>query len=382
MQFIRRAVFIMILARLSSAMRLKMQTRVLPQLLQHPSQFFVFSNSFKLQPIIQRHNSRLYSSSQPSLHVNSLSSTSDIGHRVDFFQEMKEGVELKFGEYKLIASQSQIEMSFTKVQDLSLSHVGQKVWIRGRIASVRAKGNACFIVIRSGSMYTVQACHFKDKNQADASKALIKFVSSLSLESIVDIYGEVRAADVKACSQNTVEIGIERIFTVSKAPVTLPFLLEDAARSQSDIDASQETERPFAGVSQDVRLNNRWLDLRVPANNAILRVRSGVTQLFREALLSEQFVEIHTPKLISGESEGGSEVFRTDYFGKPACLAQSPQLYKQMAISADLDRVFEIGPVFRAEKSLTRRHLCEFTGLDLEMAIDGHYMETLRGKKR
>ena len=73
----------------------------------------------------------------------------------------------------------------------------------------------------------------------------------------------------------------------------------------------------------------------------------------------------------SGESEGGSDVFRTDYFGQPACLAQSPQLYKQMAISADMDRVYEIGPVFRAENSHTRRHLCEFTGLDLEMAITG-----------
>ena len=76
--------------------------------------------------------------------------------------------------------------------------------------------------------------------------------------------------------------------------------------------------------------------------------------LFRDALLNEGFIEINSPKLIAGESEGGSEVFRTDYFGTPACLAQSPQLYKQMAISSDLDRVFEIGPVFRAEKSNTR----------------------------
>ena len=78
-----------------------------------------------------------------------------------------------------------------------------------------------------------------------------------------------------------------------------------------------------------------------------------------------------------GESEGGSDVFRTDYFGTPACLAQSPQLYKQMAISSDLERVYEIGPVFRAENSNTRRHLCEFTGLDMEMAITGTLSCTL-----
>lgn len=103
-----------------------------------------------------------------------------------------------------------------------------------------------------------------------------------------------------------------------------------------------------------MRLNNRWLDLRVPANNAIMRIKSGIMQLFRESLYQQGFMEINSPKLIPGESEGGSEVFRLNYFGQGACLAQSPQLYKQMAISSDLDRVFEVGPVFRAENSNTR----------------------------
>lgn len=86
-------------------------------------------------------------------------------------------------------------------------------------------------------------------------------------------------------------------------------------------------------------------------------------QIFREVLLAENFLEIHSPKLIAGASEGGAAVFRLDYMGTPACLAQSPQLYKQMAICADMERVFEIGPVFRAEFSYTHRHLCEFIGL-------------------
>ena len=189
--------------------------------------------------------------------------------------------------------------------------------------------------------------------------------------------GTVVAADVKSCTQNCVEVQIQKAFAVSRAPVVLPFLLEDAARGQEDIDASAGSDRPLVGVTQDMRLNARWLDLRVPANNAVMRVKSGVSTLFREALLAEGFLEIMSPKLIAGESEGGSDVFRTDYFGTPACLAQSPQLYKQMAIAADLGRVFEIGPVFRAENSNTRRHLCEFTGLDLEMAIGEHYDETL-----
>lgn len=98
-------------------------------------------------------------------------------------------------------------------------------------------------------------------------------------------------------------------------------------------------------------------------------------QHFRASLQSQGFQEIHSPKLIGGSSEGGAEVFRLEYFGTPACLAQSPQLYKQMAICADLERVFEIGPVFRAENSQTHRHLCEFTGLDFEMEIKEHYSE-------
>jgi aspartyl-tRNA synthetase len=101
----------------------------------------------------------------------------------------------------------------------------------------------------------------------------------------------------------------------------------------------------------------------------------GVGQAFRQFLLTESFIEIHTPKLIAGSSEGGAAVFRLDYKGTPACLAQSPQLHKQMSICGDFGRVFEIGPVFRAEDSFTHRHLCEFTGLDVEMEIKKHYFE-------
>ena len=98
-----------------------------------------------------------------------------------------------------------------------------------------------------------------------------------------------------------------------------------------------------------------------------MRLQSGVCQLFREHLYGQGFTEIHSPKLIGGASEGGANIFRLEYFGQEACLAQSPQLYKQMVLCGDMNRVFEIGPVFRAEDSNTNRHLCEFTGLDIEM---------------
>ena len=84
---------------------------------------------------------------------------------------------------------------------------------------------------------------------------------------------------------------------------------------------------------------------------------------------------IHSPKLIAGSSEGGAAVFKLDYKGQPACLAQSPQLHKQMAICGGFERVFEVGSVFRAEDSYTHRHLCEFVGLDVEMVIKEHYEE-------
>lgn len=161
------------------------------------------------------------------------------------------------------------------------------------------------------------------------------------------------------------------------------------------LQAKKSAAQKFAFVKQDLRLDNRVIDLRVrtsrvidtryssdllhqtAANQAIFKLQSATCFLFRQALLKHSFIEIHTPKLISAKSEGGANVFTVTYFDRPAYLAQSPQLYKQMAIVADMERVFEIGPVFRAENSNTPRHLTEFTGLDMEMQIKQHYHEVL-----
>lgn len=303
----------------------------------------------------------------------------------------------KMGDMAVVMSRSQSGRKFAKVADLeeineiseeehpldlgSKYKHGDKIWVRGRLHSIRVKGGSCFIVLRQDSFYTVQACFFKKKKNSpvqEESERMIQYLKSLTTESVVDIWGTLVPANVKSCSVQNAEISIERIYTISKADAALPFLVEDASRSEEEVDASQETDRPFPRLGQELRLDHRWMDLRAPANNAIMRVQSAISQLFREYLYSQGFIEIHTPKLIEGESESGAEVFRTDYFGKTVSLAQSPQLFKQMAISSDLTRVFEIGPVFRAENSNTRRHLCEFTGLDIEMAIQDHYMEALQ----
>jgi len=281
------------------------------------------------------------------------------------------------------ASELESPRSYVPVRSLGAEGspaIGEEVWVRGRLTRLRAKGNQCFLVIRAGGFFTVQACFFKDKATPRQSKEMLKWLGERTEESIIDVRGELVAAEVTSCSQGNVELQIREVRLVSAALPNLPFELDDASRSEAEIAASEAdttTDRQYARIGQELRLNHRWIDLRVPANLAIMRCQSMVCTLFREALLQEGFTEIHTPKLIAGESEGGAGVFRTDYFGQSACLAQSPQLYKQMAIASDLERVFEVAPVFRAENSNTRRHLCEFVGLDLEMAFDRHYNEVI-----
>jgi aspartyl-tRNA synthetase len=278
------------------------------------------------------------------------------------------------GDYELITSVPGVDApSYTKISDVS---VGQRVWVRGRVGGSRVKGGSSFVVLRNG-LDTLQAVHFKKADPTNG-ELVSTYIKGITSESIVDICGTVVAADVKSCSVDDRELNIEKIHVVSRAAAILPYSIEDASRSDAEVEASQSTSRPFPRLGQELLLDNRWLDLRVPATSSIMKIRSGTTQLFREYLYSQGFTEIQTPKLIAGESESGAGVFKTDYFGTVACLAQSPQLYKQMAISGDMGRVFEVGPVFRAENSNTRRHLCEFTGLDIEMAIDGHYNETLQ----
>jgi len=285
------------------------------------------------------------------------------------------------GVYTTICSEPGLQRVFEPVSSLGSSDgvpAGSRIWIRARLATVRVKGKTTFAVLRQHSFHTVQAVKFKSKEDGgESATAVAKFFKTLPLESVLDVYGELVEANVRSCTQSTVELQIERAYCVSQSEATLPFLMADAQRSEAEIEESLSTNRPYVRVLQDLRLEHRWLDLRVPAHNATLRLQAAMCQLFRDSLTKRGFVEIHSPKLIAGESEGGAEVFRIDYFGQNASLAQSPQLYKQMALSADFPGVFEVGPVFRAEKSNTNRHLCEFTGLDIEMPINWHYREVI-----
>ncbi|KAF5910842.1 hypothetical protein HPG69_004933 [Diceros bicornis minor] len=216
-------------------------------------------------------------------------------------------------------------------------------------------------------------------------------LESINKESIVDIEGVVRKVNQKigSCTQQDVELHVQKIYVISLAEPRLPLQLDDAVRPEVE---GEEEGR--ATVNQDTRLDNRVIDLRTSTSQAVFRLQSGICHLFRETLINKGFVEIQTPKIISvkylnqkcklflpegciAASEGGANVFTVSYFKNNAYLAQSPQLYKQMCICADFEKVFCIGPVFRAEDSNTHRHLTEFVGLDIEMAFSYHYHEVV-----
>lgn len=161
----------------------------------------------------------------------------------------------------------------------------------------------------------------------------------------------------------------------------------ELALKQAEILSVPETPLPLAidkwklSASLEAKLNMRALSLRNPRERAAFRVQEGLTRAFRDFLNRQGFTEIHTPKIGARGAEGGANMFRLEYFHQPAVLAQSPQFYKQI-MAGVFDRVFETGPVFRAEKHNTKRHLNEYTSLDFEMGyIDGfeEVMETETG---
>jgi len=275
-----------------------------------------------------------------------------------------------YGTREMNQSKDKPNTVLSLVKDLGVKLNEKTVTIRGRLHTSRAKGKQCFFVIRQQQVTVQCIAYVSDK----VSKQMIKFIAHIPNESIVDVEAVVKKAPekIESCSQQDVELLVKQVWVVSTSADKLPLQIEDASRREN-----KDDEGTFARVNQDVRLDNRILDLRTPANNAIFRIEAGVCSLFRETLAKKGFVEIHTPKIISAASEGGANVFKVSYFKGSAFLAQSPQLYKQMAIAADFEKVYTVGGVFRAEDSNTHRHLTEFVGLDLEMAFKFHYHEVL-----
>ncbi|OEH78321.1 putative aspartyl-tRNA synthetase [Cyclospora cayetanensis] len=243
---------------------------------------------------------------------------------------------------------------------------GESVWVRGRLQDSRCKGSIAFVTLREGTE-TVQ-CVFGDS----CSKDLLRWLAAVPAESLIDVWGRIVSPQTPVASTTQrKELQGEKVFCVVKAKKELPFQLKDAMQPEDEQKEGQ------IRVHLETRLDNRCLDLRVSGTAAVARVTSEVSRYCRDFLHQHGFVEIHTPKIIGGASEGGASCFRVPYFNRDACLAQSPQLYKQMCIAGDMGKVYEIGPVFRAENSNTHRHLCEFVGVDLEMEIKEDFLEAV-----
>ncbi|KND02877.1 aspartate-tRNA ligase [Spizellomyces punctatus DAOM BR117] len=278
----------------------------------------------------------------------------------------------RYGNLPLNQSQDRPGHPRKKIVGLSKSDVDQTILLSARVQTSRPTGSKkCFLTLRQGTV-TVQGVLTVD--DTTISKQMQKFAASISVESLVLVEAKVVEAlkEVTSCTVQNLELQIEKLYVISEAS-RLPFTLEDASRPEPEF----EKDPLLVRVNLDTRLNNRPVDLRTITNQAVFRMQHGVCRLFREYLEANNFIEIHTPKLLGAASEGGANVFKVEYFKENAYLAQSPQFYKQMMICSDFERVFEIGPVFRAENSQTHRHMTEFVGLDLEMAFDEHYHEVL-----
>ncbi|PCH33599.1 aspartate-tRNA ligase [Wolfiporia cocos MD-104 SS10] len=287
---------------------------------------------------------------------------------VDFATEL-------YGKLPLNQSQSRPRRTHTQIATLTPEMDGTPVLIRARVQTSRMQGSKMVFFNLRQRTESVQALLIVAPGKV--SKQMAKWAGGLSMESIVLVEGTVKKAPeiIKNATIGNVEIHISQIHLVSGIEGVLPFNVEDATRPDAEIEANEEVQ--FKRVLLDTRLNNRVIDLRTQTNQAVFKLQHAIGGLFREYLEGQGFTEIHSPKLQAAATESGASVFKVNYFKGNAFLAQSPQLAKQMAIAADFERVYEIGPVFRAEDSNTHRHMTEFIGLDLEMAIEEHYHEVM-----
>ncbi len=230
--------------------------------------------------------------------------------------------------------------------------IGSEVTIAGYAETVRGRGGICFLMLRDGTGH-IQA--FLKRDNMD--ELLFSAIQSATRESTIQVTGAVaqkrpaKLAEGESAPPPEYEVNVTAARVLADAVAPLPVGVTDEVH-----------------VGLDVRLDNRHLDLRRAHVNAMFQLRGKVLQYGRDYLISEGFQEINTPKIIAAAAEGGTNLFPMKYFETDAYLSQSPQLYKQLAVLGGLERVFEIGPAFRAEKHDTYRHLNEFISFDIEGA--------------
>ena len=220
---------------------------------------------------------------------------------------------------------------------------GREVRAAGAVHAIRDMGNVAFVILRKRE--GLLQCVFEE----GVSKFDLK---DLREADTVEVTGVLRESDK---APNGIEIHLSGLEILSEPAEPMPLAVN----------------KWKLNTSLEAKLNYRPISLRNIRERAKFKIQEGIVRGFRDFLYQEGFTEIHTPKIGARSAEGGANMFRLDYFHRPAVLQQSPQFYKQMMVGV-FDRVFETGPVFRAEKHNTKRHLNEYTSLDFEMGyIDG-----------
>ena len=250
-------------------------------------------------------------------------------------------------------------MNRTYIED-AIKNPGSEVYVRGFVENVRDSKYMAFIVVKDITG-KIQLTVEKENHPE-----LLDTIAQITEDSVISVVGDAVANDY--VKLNGVEI-IPKEIRIDSLAEALPI----ARKAIPATKKRQGVERS----SIDQRLDYRWIDLRTDENQLLFRVQTTMVGAMREFLLERRFTEIHTPKLIGTASESGADVFEVKYFDRSAYLAQSPQFYKQMAMASGFERIFEVGPVFRAEKSYTNRHTTEFTGFDLEFSYIESYQDVM-----
>lgn len=224
---------------------------------------------------------------------------------------------------------------------------GEVVIVDGWLQTIRDQGSIVFLIIRN-TEGIFQAVVLKSSDAYETSK-------HLTAESVIQVKG---TAKLEQNAPLGVEIMVDEIEVLSSADPELPIPISEKAENEAE---------------QQKRLDWRWLDLRKPEKRLIFEAWTTMEHAARQYWTENGYMEIHSPKMMSIPSEGAAELFEVKYFDRTAYLAQSPQLYKQMAMASGFERIFETGPVFRANPSFTSRHDTEFTGYDMELSfVESH----------
>lgn len=232
-------------------------------------------------------------------------------------------------------------------------HIGEVIKIHGSIYKIRKMSDFAFVLLRT-KRSVVQGIYSEE-------------YSEFPLESLMEESAVIFTAKVVAEERSKVgyELQLLEVEVLSEPVENSPIVI-----NQKKVDTSIEN-----------LLNYRPITLRNEKERAIFKLQEGICRAFREFLYGENFTEVHTPKIVAAGAEGGANIFKLEYFGKEAYLAQSPQFYKQMMVGV-FERVFEIAPVFRAEKHDTSRHLNEYTSVDFEMGYITGFEEIMNMEEK